>query len=88
MTTPHTPGPWKYNLDGCPTSMGLPIVQAKNGHLIADLCTHNEGNARLIAAAPEMAELLRQLQHESALSASWVRQIQNVLYQAGALTIL
>jgi hypothetical protein len=55
----HTPGPWTYNMTGCESSHGLPIITKANGHLVAELCDHNEANARLIATAPELLEALK-----------------------------
>lgn len=58
MKHKHTPGPYHVELDGCRTSLGLPIIAASNNHLIAEMSSRNEGNAYLLAAAPEMLNVL------------------------------
>lgn len=55
----HTKGPWRYE-DGTKTIRSVP-----GNHWIASLdswdgAIDNEANARLIAAAPEMLEALRE----------------------------
>jgi hypothetical protein len=55
----HTPGPWKFIEDD-----GIFYVEAGNGHRYADgdmegACGECLANARLIAAAPEMLEALK-----------------------------
>lgn len=57
----HTPGPWSFDLKGCETSYGFPIITKANGHLIAMLCDKNEANAILLAAAPALAEAVKAL---------------------------
>ena len=57
----HTPGPWTVGEDEG-TSKAHEIL--RKGHVVAWTCSHDpyeEGNARLIAAAPEMFETLREL---------------------------
>jgi hypothetical protein len=46
--------PWLFDMEGCGTSHGLPIITKANGHLVAHLCERSIKNARLIAAAPEL----------------------------------
>lgn len=60
-----TPGPWHI------ADEDFPLLVEGNGRLIADCQTFKEkkhpqdlANARLIAKAPEMAELLRELAEE------------------------
>lgn len=57
MKVPHTPGPWRY----CPANNGHMIAGAKPGYL-AEVRDCGSGdvhaNARLIAAAPELLEML------------------------------
>ncbi len=59
MTTKHTPGPWTY--EGCEivTKIGAWPVAATNEAGIKQ--PERLANARLIAAAPELAEALRGL---------------------------
>jgi len=61
MTTSPTPWPWNYGMAGCITSNGMPIISKANGHLVANLASHNEANAKLIAAAPELLEALQNM---------------------------
>ena len=53
-----TPGPWKWVSDRGWDA----VAEAKHvASIICDLKLNNPANARLIAAAPEMYELLKQL---------------------------
>jgi len=57
----HTPGPWTVGEDEG-TSKAHEIL--RKGHVVAWTCSHDpyeEGNARLIAAAPEMLAILQTL---------------------------
>ncbi|MET0529222.1 MAG: hypothetical protein ABW003_12965 [Microvirga sp.] len=77
MTPQHTPGPWRaFANGGDDTDPRKLIICAKGGfdddwHMIAqaDYGFPNDGdpeaNARLIAAAPEMLEVLRAIQDVS-----------------------
>lgn len=58
----RAPGKWDYDMAGCETSHGLPIITKANGHLVATLCEHSATNARLIAAAPELLAALREVE--------------------------
>ena len=57
MSNKHTPGPW-HSLNG------MAITKARTGMEIARMTDtgRRDANARLIAAAPEMADLLNSLQ--------------------------
>ena len=55
-----SPAPWRVYPHGCDSSHGLPIITKKNGHLIAIMADRNLANARVIAAAPELLEALRE----------------------------
>lgn len=47
--------PWSYDMAGCMTSQGMPIVTKANGHLVAFVTdSRDEKNAALIAAAPAL----------------------------------
>ena len=67
--TAWTPGPWPYKPtgDGKRITIGAGLVEGPNGYEVAEVysddCNMVEAaaNARLIAAAPEMAELLEEL---------------------------
>ena len=60
MTTQatHTPGPWEISKN---EAGELDICEAGAGNMLADLakCKNAEANARLIAAAPEMLQALK-----------------------------
>jgi hypothetical protein len=68
-TTKHTPGPWKYAINGEERIPGYPpmtIYKADKTDLISqhedgyyDYVAISEADARLIAAAPEMLEALK-----------------------------
>ena len=65
----HTPGPWevsgyhkailqnKRSIDGCK----ICIAELPHGSYPGGMVGYNEANARLIAAAPDMAEALSEL---------------------------
>lgn len=59
MSAGHTPGPWETSHDG----HGGIYVGDKNGRQVGfvSLRSEQEANARLIAAAPELLEALRDL---------------------------
>jgi hypothetical protein len=66
MKPKYTPGPWHVVPIGNPKKEMTPVVKATDGDLIlmAYVWTRgqpNEANARLIAEAPDMADLLRRL---------------------------
>lgn len=46
-----TPTPYKYDMNGCETSHGLPIILKANGHLLATLADRNEDTAAFIVKA-------------------------------------
>lgn len=50
--------PWNFDMNGCETSHGLPIITKANGHLVAQLASHSKKDARLIAAAPALLSAL------------------------------
>jgi hypothetical protein len=58
----HTPGPWKI---GAPPPNGEQTIGTQQGLMVAVATTGantpTEANARLIAAAPELLEALREL---------------------------
>ena len=66
----HTPGPWKVDFKK------FNQVKAENGALIAECRTLNgmvnlQANARLIAAAPELLEMLKKfVAYENAMEAN------------------
>lgn len=64
---PHTPGPWMVGTDtarGASNGRSHVLAQHPLGPLmlVAD-CRGHEGNARLIAAAPELVEALERVRH-------------------------
>lgn len=57
MSTKHTPGPWSYH-----RGVDYIHVVAEDGPITGDLrypCDDDEANHRLIAAAPELLEAVR-----------------------------
>ncbi len=55
----HTPGPWRLDHEH-----GSLIIRSNDAGLIADVmpwANSNEANARLIAAAPDMFRILKEL---------------------------
>lgn len=83
-----TPGPWSRYNDG--PSSNIFLESTKNGS-VCKLAnnSHAEANAKLIAKAPEMANLLLKLfNDESAMCeipAITVNEIKELLREAGAL---
>lgn len=59
----HTPGPWHINEDQKDCGAGKLSIEAKDEYFIAqvDESVSQEANAKLIAAAPELLEALREL---------------------------
>lgn len=60
MTTQHTPGPWLAIVTET-TGNGNPAIwdiACKNGGIIAESIGHNQADARLIAAAPDLLSAL------------------------------
>lgn len=55
----YTPGPWSYEE---PDAVGLPHLRAANGDAIATLFSEprNSSDIPLIAAAPELLEVIRE----------------------------
>lgn len=65
MTAKHTPGPWRVGDAGCtvfgpPREGKAPVIVAKTSSkpIASD---GQKDNARLIAAAPELVEVVRQM---------------------------
>ncbi len=71
MTEPWTPGPWQVDTEldevwGKPTTVTLGVqVGSTSFWTTPELADLNPADARLIAAAPEMAELLERLNEGS-----------------------
>ena len=67
----HSPGPWKIWSDAWDIQVrGQADVRTADGRLVAAVSSRNdtndrecEANARLIAAAPELLEMLRHMVH-------------------------
>ena len=60
--TKHTPGPWKQGY--APGMGGMPaIIADANNTVLAEMFSDNPANAKLIAAAPEMLEALKNILH-------------------------
>ena len=58
METKHTPGPW-YRLTGGIISATVGADWASDRHFVAQVGRHNEANAALIAAAPDLLKACR-----------------------------
>jgi len=88
----HTPGPWQIvkptyiehgQFETTFDVMGQLRRIARCAHpMSAEVA---KADARLIATAPEMGEVLREVMHDSALSAAQIRRIQDVLVKAGLI---
>lgn len=65
--TKHTPGPWKYTISA---KHNRPQISGKDGHQICLLWRDGEmeANARLIAAAPELLEALKNLANQTVIN--------------------
>jgi hypothetical protein len=98
--TKHTPGPWEVQqgfsgpLGGPQETPYISIVKdygEESGDVIADVCRqaeHTEANARLLAAAPELLEVLIALRlavdmGEARLPAALGIRISNAVSKAG-----
>ena len=76
MTTKHTQGPWTargtLGPHSNPSLKGPCVVEAANGYVLATMNgwrnDEQEANAKLIAAAPTMLEVLQLIIDESMLS--------------------
>ena len=64
----HTPGPWEQKIQSCGfcsictvygTDQGWVEIHAPNGSHTADVRAESTANARLIAAAPDLLEALK-----------------------------
>jgi hypothetical protein len=64
----HTPGPWRVGGEYAPQFVNeLPTVRTHDGKHIAYVYTESPDDARLIAAAPELLEALRDLLRDEAI---------------------
>ena len=66
----HTPGPWEQKIQSCAlwsictvygTEQGWVEIHAPNGSHTADVRAESTANARLIAAAPDLLEALKEI---------------------------
>ena len=81
----HTPGPWNLYGHYTITSMHFDIADAalQQAHMAPG---EAQANARLIAAAPAMADLLRMVGTIPSLKPKYREQIVAVLTAAGVLS--
>jgi len=93
VNTKHTPGPWHIHGD-CKTMIGADdgkqmLAEALHNHVVPEwrrLLDEAQANARLIAAAPELAEALRaMLAAESLLDGEYYSAIEAAEAQARAV---
>ena len=66
MTSKHIPGPWECNVGA--TSDAEYLVWKKGGNYLTTNQKEHLANARLIAAAPELYEALREMVRSHDLS--------------------
>ncbi len=66
MSAQHTPGPWEWHTPATTSARHPAYVTSGNRYIAALYHTDNQGqthpNARLIAAAPELLEALKDLE--------------------------
>ena len=65
--TPHTPGPW---FEVGPHADGSNTVVSDHGKIVCALMPHESDNGQLIAAAPEMLQMLKAVRQVYALQAA------------------
>lgn len=88
--TKHTAAPWHI---GAPPPNGEQAIGAQNGMMVAIATTgvgmkeETLANARLIAAAPELLEALKQLEIVAHDDAVWLTMRANVKNKVGAGSI-
>jgi hypothetical protein len=70
MTTQHTPGPWEQKIQGCSiwpictvygTEHGWIEIHAPNLNITENPLAESTANARLITAAPDLLEALKEI---------------------------
>jgi hypothetical protein len=75
----HTPGPWKHN--------DYQIIETKTEKVIAN-CTYggrnpnNANDARLIAAAPELLQMLQEVVSKNLLNGAMLKDARAVIAKA------
>ncbi|HUT57335.1 MAG TPA: hypothetical protein VNA25_05620 [Phycisphaerae bacterium] len=80
----HTPGPWEW----WPGTLGG-VVSERNGNHIAVPARgmRREANARLIAAAPELLDMLKTIENDAGQVPEWLwGRIQDVIEKAEGRT--
>lgn len=83
----HTPGPWfsKYTDGNKTLAIESALIDQGFGR-IATVHFADEANARLIAAAPEMLEVLETIENDDGKIPTWLwERIQSVVKKAGGL---
>ncbi len=91
MTIKHTPGPWAYQENADPHTHIVRSVQPR--HFICQLPKSSAGiseaNARLIAAAPDMLALLRELidiEGPQPGTSDWANKVKGAIAKATGCT--
>lgn len=87
MKTKHTPGPWRVGTpgpNGCytvGTEQGLMVAHVAHSANHLDQCEQAIGDARLIAAAPDMLEVLQTILNAEP-SYSRIQQLKSTIRAA------
>lgn len=95
--TKYTPGPWAIEYTGCSddTDFDIETATIRAGHIVvAEIECHHESianieaNAKLIAAAPDMAARLRDIVQAYEIGSSsalqvWIEDTRALLAKAG-----
>lgn len=74
--TPWTPGPWSLEYDGALVMGGQVVGRAPHPDFAPE---QRLPNARLIAAAPEMAELLAEMAEDDRVPCEYAEEIDALL---------
>jgi len=81
MKTKHTPGPWKVVGESTLNIISYHIPKGRKICSLLSQSTEDFKNAALIAAAPEMLEMLETILNETD-DAVWVSKIESILNKA------
>jgi hypothetical protein len=72
MNTQHTPGPWEISRHATPDyAPQYGVYTENNRHIATVRGDHAEEDARLIAAAPELLDVLQDVIEDTGTSGYW-----------------